>query len=526
MLQRPHLSSLVEQEIKETMATEGFDSDTHEIVSIFIICMAQILNQAGSTQSLPMMNILGDEFSGVTPTDKVWFMASFPLTAGAFILISGKFGDLYGLKRSMLFGLVWGMIWTLITGLTSYTNSVVFFCICRALHGIGLAFVLPNAIGIIGTLYQNGSKKKSAVFCLVGAMAPIGAALGSIFSAVISEKGHWPWAYYSNSICFAILAVATYIYIPNIPRHAAPEVTFDWLGSITGVTGLVLFNFSWNQAPAVGWDNPYIIVLLIVGFLSILAFFQIEKRVKYPLIPKEIMNSHILLILSAVGFGWGSFSIYVFYFWCLLMNINGWSPIHTGFTYFTFALFGVIAAFSVNVFIRRVRPSYLLLAATCAFLIGITMLSQTPPHQMYWHMLFPQMVILSFGMDISFPAASLVLSEHLPKKHQGMASSLVSTMINYSMSITLGFAGTAEAQILKRNTSTYKGYQAAMYVGVGLAVLGCILALVLHTCSYIWPHQEEVDLQIHKFEDDSDVLENSEPVLHPSRGGDNSTAKV
>jgi DHA2 family multidrug resistance protein-like MFS transporter len=480
---------------------EGFNSATHEVLVLLIISMAQILNQSGNSQTLPMMNILGESFSNVTQTDKVWFMASFPLTSGAFILISGKFGDLYGLKKTLMGGLIWAMIWSLITGLTSYTQSVIFFCICRAMSGIGLAYVLPSAIGIAGSMYPNGPRK-SAVFCHIGAMAPVGATMGVVFGALTAQFGHWPWAFYASAICFALLAILSWYVIPDVPRHAPPEVTFDWIGSVVGVVGLVLFNFAWNQAPAVGWDNPYIIVLLIIGVFCLIGFFHIEKRVKYPLIPKEIMNLHIVLILAVIAFGWSSFSIYSFYFFSFLFNINNWSPLSAAASFATFLVFGLTAAFTVNVFISRVRPSYILFGATAAFLIGITMLSTTPPHQSYFHMLFAQMIILSFGMDMSFPAASLVLSDNLPKRHQGMASSLVSTMTNYAMSVSLGMAGTAEGKIFEKTQDLLKSYRAAMYVGVGLASLGCILAIVLHICSYIWPH--------HNGEDEKSKQENIE----------------
>jgi hypothetical protein len=39
----------------------------------------------------------------------------------------------------------------------------------------------------------------------------------------------------------------------------------DLLGAIAGVTGLVLVNVSWNHGAAVGWETPYVYVLLIVG---------------------------------------------------------------------------------------------------------------------------------------------------------------------------------------------------------------------------------------------------------------------
>jgi hypothetical protein len=44
-------------------------------------------------------------------------------------------------------------------------------------------------------------------------------------------------------------------------------------------------------------------------------------------------------------------------------------------------------------------------------------------------------------MDISFPASTLILSNSMPKEHQGLAASIVATFVNYSISIGLGIAG-------------------------------------------------------------------------------------
>ncbi|KAL4918950.1 hypothetical protein BDW62DRAFT_180175 [Aspergillus aurantiobrunneus] len=49
-------------------------------------------------------------------------------------------------------------------------------------------------------------------------------------------------------------------------------------------------------------------------------------------------------------------------------------------------------------------------------------------------------------MDISFPASATILSDAVSIKHQRASVSLVNTVINYSIAIGLGIAGTVEAQ--------------------------------------------------------------------------------
>lgn len=73
---------------------------------------------------------------------------------------------------------------------------------------------------------------------------------------------------------------------------------------------------------------------------------------------------------------------------------------------------------------------------------------------------------------MSFPAATILLSNSMHKDHQGLAASLVNTVVNYSISIGLGIAGTVEVQVNNGGKDILKGYRGAQYTGIGLAALG------------------------------------------------------
>jgi hypothetical protein len=81
-------------------------------------------------------------------------------------------------------------------------------------------------------------------------------------------------------------------------------------------------------------------------------------------------------------------------------------------------------------------------------------------------------------MDMSFPAATIILSNEMPREHQGLAASLVNTMVNYSISIALGIAGTVEVQVNKHGATKadqFYGIQCAWWSGVILAASGVVL---------------------------------------------------
>lgn len=87
-------------------------------------------------------------------------------------------------------------------------------------------------------------------------------------------------------------------------------------------------------------------------------------------------------------------------------------------------------------------------------------------------------------MDMSFPAATIILSNHVPKRHQGIAASLVTTVVNYSISWGLGIAGTVEVHVNKGGADELAGYRGAWYSGIGLSGLGIIISLLFVLSSY------------------------------------------
>jgi MFS family permease len=82
---------------------------------------------------------------------------------------------------------------------------------------------------------------------------------------------------------------------------------------------------------------------------------------------------------------------------------------------------------------------------------------------------------------MSFPAASLIISNAVPREKQGVGMSLVNMVVNYSISIALGIAGTVEMQVTKGDAgpgAALRGYRSAWYFGIGLAGLGLCFGVV------------------------------------------------
>ncbi|KAK6463011.1 major facilitator superfamily domain-containing protein [Scheffersomyces coipomensis] len=460
----------------------------HEILFIGLICMSQLLTQAAVSQTMNTSEQVADTF-GVesNPGEISWFSASFSLTVGTFILISGRLGDMYGYKRMYIVGYAWFCIFSLITGFAAFAKSSIFFDVMRACQGMGPAIMMPNSQAIIGSYYPPGGRKNICMAAF-GAVAPTGFIFGAIFSGIFSQLVWWPWTFWVCGMVSALVATIAFFVIPaKIGIRSAGS--FDYLGSFFGVTGLVLINFSWNQGPVVGWHVPYVYVLLIIGFISMGIFVYVEKKVKDPLVPPEVLSGETGFVLACIAAGWSCFGVWLFYTFRWSLLIDGDGPILSATKNIPSLFTGYVAAFMTAYLVRKIPSSLILFLAMLSFLVGIVLMGTRPVGQNYWAQKFVSLIITPFGMDMSFPAGCIILSTTLPKSQQGIAGSLVSTFVNYSISIGLGFAGTVQYYMTKDMDpnsieTTIYGMRMAFRMGMGLAGLGVLVSALFMVLQY------------------------------------------
>ena len=452
-----------------------------EILFVTVVCSSNIFTQGGLGMTIIPIRAIGNGLGITDPGGLSWFVAAYSLTVGTFILIAGRLGDIFGHKLLLVSGFFWYGFWSLIAGITTYAHSQIFFDVCRALQGIGPAMMVPNALAILGSTYPPG-RRKEMVFSIFGATAPNGFIIGGVFGAILARFAWWPWEFWVLAIACGAFGVLAILVIPGPFRGGdRSNKKFDYLGSVSGVAGLVLFNVAWNQAPIVGWNDPSVIVLLIVGIAIVIFFLWVERKTPQALVPPGALSGKVGFVLGCIALSWSSFGIWVYYFFQITQNLRHVSPLLSVAQVTPAGVSGCLAALTTGFLLSRVRTSYLMAISMLAFCTGNILIATMPISQTYWIQTFLATVITPWGMDISFPAATIILSNFVPKEHQGIAGSLVTTVVNYSISIGLGIGGTVESHVNRQGQDMLRGYRGALYAGIGLSGMGFLFATV-----FIW----------------------------------------
>ncbi|KAK1926475.1 MFS transporter [Papiliotrema laurentii] len=440
-------------------------------------CSAQLIAQGQfGMVVIPLYEVgrwLGTEEQGQLG----WMAASYGLTVGMFLILSGRLGDMYGPKLLWLIGFGLVIIANLASG---FCTSPVPFNVCRALGGIGAALSLPNAVSILGRTYPPGLMR-SIVFAILGALAPIGFVVPGSFAALLADHGAVQWIWFTTTLVAAAFACAGMLVLPPddpIPPKSVRK-NFDYLGAVLLICSLGLFNFTWNQAPLVGWKVSYVWASLIVSVFLFTAFFLWEKKMgRAALIPPQVLSRTNLLVYTCLWLGWISMGTFLFYTVMFIRNIK---ETHTALGVAAQMApcgpTGALAALIIPSLITRVPGHLIFLASMIAFLIGNVMMSVAPPHITYWAVQFPSLLIVIFGpgtLDMSFSTGQLIVSNSVPREFQGIAAGIVSMITNYSMSIGLGMAGTVEIYAAPHGP-LLKGYRSAFYFASALAAIAVIV---------------------------------------------------
>lgn len=300
----------------------GF-SASREVLFVAIIILAQVLMLAGLSQALVPQHIIGATFPDTNPGSLAWYSAAYGLTSGSFVLPSGRLGDIFGHKRIFIIGFIWLGLWELAGGFSEYVqkhgsgSGTAFFIACRAMQGVGAALLVPNGQAMIGRGYSPGPRK-NIVMSLFGAAAPLGFVTGGAMASLFAQLVSWPWAFWTMAaVCIGLAGVSVLVLPPageKMTREAGVSLwkQIDGAGVFLGVSGLVLFNFAFNQAPIVSWRTPYVYFILIIGVLLLGGFVYVELHASHPLVPIASMTPTTNFVLGCTGAGWGCFSIWVY----------------------------------------------------------------------------------------------------------------------------------------------------------------------------------------------------------------------
>ena len=389
--------------------------------------------------------------------------------------MSGRLGSVYGHKNILLIGGAWFVLWSLING---FCNSFFIFNLARGFTGIGGAFILPNAVAMLAITTPPG-KMRNLSLGFFAASAPIGGWLGALMAGIFTQFTEWKWMFFCLAIVGCLVFGALWFLFPP-ERPVDPNGRIDYIGAALGTSALILFNFVWNQAPAVGWSTPYEIGLLVTSLGLLAGFILWEmKFAKEPIMPLDVFKAPsfgTLVLVTLLSYMSVGTSLWYMIEWQQILR--NWSVLSFALGWIPFGVFAIVAGFIAAWLIPRLGAQWILALGAASILLTNLLLTTMPEQQSYWPQMFPATVLMAFCPDLVYTAAQIIASNSVRRSQQGIAGSLIGTLNLYGNSLGLGFAGTVEVETGRHGQQIIRGYRSALWFGVGIAAVALILDMV------------------------------------------------
>src|SRR5437764_2854597 len=348
-----------------------------------------------------------------------WVLNAYTLMFGGFLLLGGRLADRLGRRRLFVAGIAVFSGASLICGISQSEGMLLF---ARGLQGLGGAMVSPAALSIILTTFAEGSERNRAL-AVWGAIAGAGGAVGLLLGGVLVELLSWRWVFFVNVPIGAVVLALTPRIVPESRSESAAEGGYDAEGAVAITLGTIALVFTLIKADSWGWTSGRTVAGFVIAAALIVAFVQIERRHRDPLVPLRIFSNRSLaasdatfLLVAAALFG-------VFFFCTLyLQQVLGYSALKTGVAYLPLTLTLIGASALASRLVDRFTPKPVLVTGLLVSTVGFVLLTRVTGHGDYASHVLPAMIVLGAGLGMSFVPITIAATNGVAAGHSGLAS--------------------------------------------------------------------------------------------------------
>jgi EmrB/QacA subfamily drug resistance transporter len=459
----------------------SLDSRTRWL-ALIILCLGDLMIVLDVTivgVALPSIR----EDLGFSQSSLAWVANAYLITFGGFLLLAGRFGDLFGHRRLFLFGIA---LFTLASLACGVANSQEMLVGARAVQGLGAAVVSAVALSLIMTLFTEPAERAKAMG-VFGFVAAGGGSIGVLLGGVLTDALDWHWIFLVNLPVGIAVFVLSLLLIPGA-REAAARTQLDVAGALTVTASLMLAVYAIVNGHEWGWTSGRTLGLGAVAAALLGAFLVIESRVPAPLVPLSLFRLKTLAASNVIGVLWSASMFASFFLSALYLQlVLGYSPLEVGLGYLPQTL--IMGVFSLGLsakIVMRYGIRAPLAVAMVLVTIGLALFARAPVDGSFVVDVLPSMILLGFGAGLAFNPMLLAAMSDVEPSDAGLASGVVNT--SFMMGGALGLAVLASIAAARTDSLTASGdgtlaaltggYHAAFLAGALFSLVAAALAAV------------------------------------------------
>jgi EmrB/QacA subfamily drug resistance transporter len=384
-----------------------------------MMCLSLVLvvmSVSGLVTAIPTMQ----EELNASASQIQWILDAYAIVFAGSLLTAGSLGDRFGRKRALLTGILVFGFGALFAGIASSAEQVI---AGRAVMGIGAAFVMPATLSIITTIFPP--EERSRAIAVWAGFAGAGGAIGPIISGALLQRYWWGSAVLVNLPLVALTFVAIWTFAPE--SRDETQTPLDPVGAVLSLAGLGSLVFAIIQGGEDGWTSTSVVGAAVLATVTLIAFFQWERRSSHPMLPLTLFRDRRF----SLGSGVVTVSFFVMFGFFFLATQylqfgRGYSPLEAGLALLPLPI--TFVALSPRSAVLAARYGAALVMAVGLLIVagGFVILSLLTPETPYL-VLAAAFAVLGAGMGMTAAPATGEIMSAVPPSKAGVGSAVNDT---------------------------------------------------------------------------------------------------
>ena len=380
----------------------------------------------------------------------LWMLMGYGLVTATLLLSFGRLSDMYGRVRLYNIGFAIFTAGSILLFLTPDTGDAgaIELIGFRLLQAVGAAFIFSNSAAILTDAFPPDERGKALGLNMVAALS--GQFIGLLIGGILAVY-HWRYVFLISVPIGVIGTIWAFMKLKE-PAYPKKARKIDLWGNLTFIGGLTIFLIGITYAlipygnDAMGWANPLVIASMVVGLLLLIAFPFVESRVEDPMFSIDLFRirnfayGNAAAFLSAIARG-GVMIILIMLLQGIWLPLHGYSfestPFWAGVYMLPLTIGFVIMGPISGLFSDRYGARWISTAGMLLVALSFVMLALMPYDFDYLTFAIA-LLIMGIGNGMFASPNSAAIMNSVPPGDRGVASGMMSTLMNSGFVISMG----------------------------------------------------------------------------------------
>ncbi len=381
-------------------------------------------------------------------TDEIALVVTLNIIATAVATpLTGWLASRYSRRNILIAAIIFFTISTLLCGLATSLEALVFF---RILQGIFAAPLAPISQSFLYTTYPRA--QHGMAMAIFGTGVVIGPVIAPVIGGYLTEFLSWRWVFFMIVPMGILSLIGVMIFIKD--RTQPAKTPLDWTGFITLAIAIASFQYMLDRGERNDWfESDQIVILAIIGALAFYVFICHSLTHEQPFLNPVLMRdrNYVLALVVVFVFGMLNFTPMVL-LPPLLQTLRGYPDAIIGILLGARG-FGTLLAFMLMVKANKIDPRYTLFIGFFVQGLAGWYMAQFSLNLTTFDVLWTS-ALQGFGVGLIWVPLTVVAFYSLEPKYAAEAAAFFHLIRNFGSSL---FISISVAVVLRSAKVSYAG---------------------------------------------------------------------